>query len=831
MSKVRCFSRQLLSVAVLLLQSPTVCSLGGLFGKRALPSDERELPAVELLKSSVLYGVQRGNGDNNAKMDLVTLQMQLEYRGAAFSNELAWILPLPVAPSKVQMGSGILFHALHEETQPSFTLTIQNVSTNIGGEEGEGPTLIHDLENDEDGTSIVYSTHASSILGRTGSYTYTNVSYCQAEDLLHEESCFRSSDQLGGQNITAENESGLPIISSKPSFVMGSAGMFDYTIVDDGAEGVLQWLEQNGFHFELTKEIPEEQQEMVLQAQNTSFNATSGTVEKVSLEDLLLDYEAAGYVFMAIQLDNLDTMATKQGTTHPLMVQYRQPARPSAATSTTASDRYSSGNTDFPDPPSPLHRLPVSLSSWTAAPSASMQVYFLSESGGTSGSSSQNNRRAIPLNYLDVELDNGFVDWLGCYNKATEEDTAICFQEDYVQRYRDIAEQLIEYPIWMTEYAGPIQTRADGDDRDVINFRDILSIPQGFTVILAAQSNWLSFLTNLQNRGVPPSSIVLQIIDRYVPPKSFGNTDEDCMRLDHLYLPQQPALMRRCYNAFVPPSDSWSFDSTGLASNLDKWVFQPSRNARDWMAPFNYLTRMYGELLNTETFGQQHEDPYFVFSSYGSRRIENVFSASAVPICDGNGPLALEITVQPSLQLHGEDSTFWHPARYTCGSTWAKTEDGPFEYFQYNDTTVALPSNESEAVAFRVCDIGFDQGRIVRRNKTTGQIDPQELEEAVLHCQNMLGSWVGTSFVEDSDDDGTSQNGNGGDQQRPPTNLPGTSTGDTTSNDDPGSNQQPSSTDEPDNAQENAATSQVRGFAPTLTTIGSIVLSFLIYIS
>ena len=336
-------------------------------------------------------------------------------------------------------------------------------------------------------------------------------------------------------------------------------------------------------------------------------------------------------------------------------------------------------------------------------------------------------RRAVPVNYLDVEMDEAFIDWMGCHSADNEME---CLEENYEDRWMQVT-QTVHNQSMVTDYAGLLD---DG-------FKS-LSVPEGVTVILAASSSWLGFLTKLQDAGIPPIPLVLQIIDQYIPMPTFSIPNNDnndnadgtlwlldaCRSLDHLYSSRASGAtptLGECFELYTPPSPNWTFDARALASELDNRVFQPSRRGDDWMRKLHSLTRLFGR-LDAATAGRG-SDPYLALAS-GKPTTKSNFTAVAAPVCQAGDPISWELSIAKG----GDDEksplgrTFWQDGQFSC-PVWEPMLDGPI----FDDPAAGKATDHSMALSVNAWAVSALDGDIqVTRNASTGGFDPKAIEEA-----------------------------------------------------------------------------------------------------
>ena len=668
-------SRQFLPLTALVLlcsHSQPVSGFGSLFGWPPSSSNSggNGGPSAQITRSSSILGIEEvSSTEQKAK-----LHLQLEYTTDSTVSELGWLVPLPARPTQVLLGSALLFDSLDKKTRPSFSLDVLN-ATEVAALP-ENPLYASSTKNISYCSQSMLEEHCSA-------------SHSPA-DLR--EGLFPVADEGDGKG--GENDNGPPLRQQPPGLTaINVAGYLNYVILDT-TKDIVDWLDF--IHY------------VDMSDENNGL--------REYWTSLLDPYVEHGGVVMAIQLAN--PANSTQGTTQPIMIEYDLPQNNNAGTSAAVVERKYGGA-------SSVHRLPYQLSAETAAKDATFDVYVLNDSMVyVNGKQVETgHRRAIPVNYLDVELDEAFVDWMGCYGAKNEVD---CLQKNYEDRFLHVTRTVHNQSL-VTDYAGPM---------DVDGLMS-LSVREGMTIVLAASGNWLSFLMNLQAEGVPPIPLVLQILDQYIPAATYEIQDDNddtsesslllldaCSRLEHLYsVTDTSPSLRECFDLYTPSSESWTFDAKALAAELDNRVFQPSRRARNWMRQFHYLTRMFGRLDGAKV-DRGGSDPYLALSS-GKPNVRSDYSAVAAPICQSGDPIAWEISVEQSLS--SISSLFWQVGELATCPIWEPTLDSPLVDGPVSATTI----NRSMAAAVNAWSVNSLDGDIqVERNPETGEFDQKAIENA-----------------------------------------------------------------------------------------------------
>jgi len=330
----------------------------------------------------------------------------------------------------------------------------------------------------------------------------------------------------------------------------GSVGPYDFVILqaeEKNPNSVLAWLEENGY------------------------------AQPEGSASLLNYYATNDHVFVAVRL----TKEADTGDIQPLILTYEMPENTTAQQTTQTVE--TAGRMA-------MACVPIQLTSVAATDDMPIQVYILGSA------------RAVPLNFVELELDDTLVDWLTCQNNPG------CYDDDYRERFDLAASQLANHS-FVTEYAGPTTS--------VITD----SIAVQFTAEeVAAVSSWEDF------QMFQPFLPNLTIVDAILQKHSLEN-----------------------------------FNAAELAEELEEKVLEPSREAQAFVEKFPYLTRLYAR-LSPETMTK---DPFFAFKPE-LPDVSNVHRAVAVPICQDGNPSALSISVQDgaaSVELAATMGCFgWMPA-------------------------------------------------------------------------------------------------------------------------------------------------------------------------
>lgn len=643
-SKSKRIPELLLLLAVSSLAPSSTQAAGGFFGRA--PPDQ----PVTSTRDAVVFGVQ-GN--------TVTMQVQLEYKetsGDQSSSDFAWILPIPVAPTSVEMGSALLMDALYENTRPQFKLEIFNAT-------------------------ILQEPAATTIESKQFPFGASASSTCKPEALAPGDCPTNqgpSRGQAGGFNPFGVAPA-APIIVER-----GTAGIFDYTVLQGDGASVVEWLSNNSYTF------PE---------------------DTMDLEAALDSYVMSGHSFVAVQMQP----DAPQGAMQPLKVQYELP--------TSATD----GRPN-------LYSVPLFLSN---AQDLSLNVYFLSDVA---------RGRAVPVNYLDLTLDDAYVDWVGCYEDNDEETgDDQCYQDDYDKRFQEVVTDMENHTL-VTEYAGPSSTMMG----TIMTDRDWKML-EG----LKDSADWLEFLTLLEQSGVPDNGRVQDILKEHIPLSFLFEPPFQCAQWGQLYHPAfagQAAVpsMEDCFEIFNPPNN-FTWNASVLAEDLFENVLEPAREAQAWLDSFEWLTRFLGYVPDTAAITK---DPYFAIAptSQTNLLVGRHHRATAIPKCAVGSeldPTLLEITLLPREKKNAESDvvTFWQAAMLDCPS-WKKTAPGIIW-----DLDEAIPRVINYAESFIAHGITTNHTSVfVGKNQSsaaTAIFDPEALEAAIAFGEALFQNLTAPAVAAD----------------------------------------------------------------------------------
>ena len=241
------------------------------------------------------------------------------------------------------------------------------------------------------------------------------------------------------------------------------------------------------------------------------------------------------------------------------------------------------------DEPTPC--LPIRLTALATAPDMPIVAWVLGKA------------RAIPKNYLHVEINDAVVDWLGnagnyktVVSKAVDLGSGHAFLTEFAKKTKD-------YPI---QFAQDKWT-ADG---------------------YAAKTDPADFLNAMFTMQLPRTSQLQALIKKYIKkdPKFAAVSDQEfygCIQNFKSGNGAQPACKE--YHASAV---ALGFDSTAFAKDLNEFVIAPLKALDADYKATPYMTRLYTTLSAEE----MTKDPIFA-TNPDLPDVANVHTAEATPIC------------------------------------------------------------------------------------------------------------------------------------------------------------------------------------------------------
>jgi hypothetical protein len=389
------------------------------------------------------------------------------------------------------------------------------------------------------------------------------------------------------------------------------------------------------------------------------FLETNGYDQPDEAEPLITYYAGMGMKFVALQL----LKESDTGDIRPIIMDYEI-----------------EGNLKT----KPVACVPIQLTKIAATPAMPIQVYMLAPN------------RGVPLNYMHVDLDLNFLDWVGC-NRAGQN----CYLNDFRNLFQVAAKNDVDGHAFVTEYAGSAEIVQDSIAFD-IDLNDLYDATSA-----------LAFFNKLDEIGVPDIALVHTIVERHVPNNVLLNDNVPfvCQNQANVYTPDTPSVMNSCVDLI--DFGDMKFDPVKLADELDELVFQPAQDAQDWVNSYGYLTRLYAQLDPED----MNKDPYFAFNEE-LEDVSRLHKAVGVPVCDAakQGPVGLDVYVENLPE--GLESPTFVDAELGCGA-WFRTENGP------------LFGTASPAFAMTGLSFAGEESTSLLRDAATGQFSMTEVQDLI----------------------------------------------------------------------------------------------------
>lgn len=265
--------------------------------------------------------------------------------------------------------------------------------------------------------------------------------------------------------------------------------------------------------------------------------------------------------------------------------------------------------------------IPIQLTAVAARPDMPIRAYVFAD------------KRAVPINYRHVLINETRVDWL-----------------NFGQNYSEIASRAVDEAggrAFLTEFAGGTAFMKNPGEW-------ILPGPSLNTAALAQKTHPVDFTEELFMQGFPRGDGALfAMFQKYIPlPKSLEGT----------VTPQQFYNSIGSYRTEIDNDPNrMMFDAAGFAAELEESIVKPLLRAREIINLRPYMTRLY----TTMSAEEMTVDPEFEFNG-DAEDVSNMHEAEATAICGIDGQLdKVEITLK--------DGT-----KFTVSDTTGPVSDGPF---------------------------------------------------------------------------------------------------------------------------------------------------------
>lgn len=247
--------------------------------------------------------------------------------------------------------------------------------------------------------------------------------------------------------------------------------------------------------------------------------------------------------------------------------------------------------------------LPIRLTKIAASDDMPIVAWFLGE------------HRAIPKNYLHVEINEATIDW---FNPSAN--------------YKAVVSKAIDQAsghAFTTEYAKPnkqIQPwqQNDPNAQPVNIFDNRFELQNADTAKLAGMTEPGDFLQEMFSQGFPRNTSIQNMIRKYMP-KADPYADVSDNEFYGCIQGYQPGQGEPCdsYYASLP-----AFDAKAFAQELQEVVVEPLAAVQKSFGDLPYLTRLYTTLDASE----MDKDPIFSFNP-DLPDVDNLHVAVAEPIC------------------------------------------------------------------------------------------------------------------------------------------------------------------------------------------------------
>ena len=218
--------------------------------------------------------------------------------------------------------------------------------------------------------------------------------------------------------------------------------------------------------------------------------------------------------------------------------------------------------------------------------------------------------RAVPVNYRHVLINETRIDWLsGGAN------------------YTQVASRAIDEAggqAFLTDLAGSTAPFAEPNEMQ-------LPGPSLDTSILATKAHPVDFVLEVFRQNFPRGDgALLAMLQRYVPlPQS----------LQGIVSPQQFYNDIASYRSDIESDPGRApFDAAAFANELEASIVAPLRRAREILATYPYLTR----LFTTMSVEEMTVDPEFDFNA-SAADVSNIHDARARPLCDSDNRVRITL--------------------------------------------------------------------------------------------------------------------------------------------------------------------------------------------
>ncbi len=272
--------------------------------------------------------------------------------------------------------------------------------------------------------------------------------------------------------------------------------------------------------------------------------------------------------------------------------------------------------------------IPIVLTSIAATPDMRLEPYVFAT------------KRAVPENYLHVQVNEAAVNWL-----------------DNGQNYESVITQAANEAggqAFATDFFGPTTP-----------FRNQLFSEGRFDLdLLRAASTPVAFVEQLLNQGFPRDAVMQNLLRTHIPMPSElvdrGTSEQE---------------FYNCLGCFTEELADFDFDPDAFVEDLEERVVEPLRNAEALFHDYSHLTRLTSSMSPDEMTA----DPLFVLNADMVEPVSNIHQATLVIDC-GEGtewveaPRWIELSDGRIVEVPPET---WFQEDYERYTSWIDDADQP----------------------------------------------------------------------------------------------------------------------------------------------------------
>jgi hypothetical protein len=252
------------------------------------------------------------------------------------------------------------------------------------------------------------------------------------------------------------------------------------------------------------------------------------------------------------------------------------------------------------DEPSPC--LPLRLTQLAAKPDMPIVAWVLGDA------------RAIPKNFMHVEINEAVVDWL-----------------QPGSNYKSVVSKAVDLAsghAFTTEYAQKLGPQAQGETypQVVTDFTGRFANPQWKPADLAKVATPGAFLQAMLQQGLPRTTQMQNLIRKYIPkPKQFDKISDQ----EFYGCVQNGDTTSSPCKEYLGALAGLKFDAANFAKDIADLVVAPLTDAQGQFTTGRALTRLYTTVSPVE----MTKDPVFAFNAT-LPNVSPVHKAKAEPICE-----------------------------------------------------------------------------------------------------------------------------------------------------------------------------------------------------